>query len=83
MARLKDRVWNMWGSDGGKSQSAEAIAVNVLMDLRDEMKRLNRLLHCHNIVRGFQALSKIAARDERTFKRRVATVARKRVARGR
>jgi len=51
------------------------------MDLRDELRTLNRIMQCANVAKGFRALAKIAARDEAAFKRRVKAAAKKRVAR--
>ena len=46
MARHKDAVWTI----PDKNCSFEAAHLAVLMDLRDELKKLNTLLHCQNFV---------------------------------
>ncbi len=46
MARLKDENWSL--SDPPKTDNHVIIAL--LMDLRDELKKLNALLHCSNFV---------------------------------
>jgi len=74
MTRQRDRVWyppNEWAY----------VNLQILMDIRDELKALNRVMQCKNVAQGFGALTKIANRDERTFKRRVADAAAKRVKR--
>ncbi len=40
----KDTEWNVQGT------SIPEIQLILLMDLRDELKRLNSLLHCHNFT---------------------------------
>lgn len=46
MARYKDANWSL--SDTTLTWDEAAVAV--LMDIRDELKRLNRLLHCSNFT---------------------------------
>ena len=83
MARHKNVDWNLPLDSGNPNRHTwDSIHTALLMDLRDELQRLNSLMHCSHVVRGFLALSKIASRDESAFKRRVAAAARKRVARG-
>lgn len=48
MARKKDISWNC-GEDGSTSLDQAQLAV--LMDIRDELKDLNRLLRCENFLR--------------------------------
>lgn len=45
--RQKDSNWSI---GDGPSYSYDAAHLAVLMDLRDELKRLNRLLHCPNFI---------------------------------
>lgn len=48
--RKKDVAWNV--VDGtGRVVSWEAVNAAVLMDVRDELKRLNALLYCVNFTR--------------------------------
>lgn len=49
MPRLKDIVWETPYISTGRVSGSDA-ALSVLMDLRDELKRLNSLLHCSNFV---------------------------------
>ena len=58
--------------------NCEEARLAVLMDIRDELQALNRIMLCRNVSRGFQALAKIAHRDEQVFSRRVAAAVRKR-----
>jgi len=45
MARYKDYDWNVCRNADG-TYSIDLIKVNLLMDIRDELKRLNALLNC-------------------------------------
>lgn len=47
--RHKDAQWIL-RTDANGRVSWEQIIVAVLMDIRDEMKRLNTLLHCQNFI---------------------------------
>lgn len=47
--RFKDRNWTL-GNDDGNIGSWEHAKLALFMDLRDELKRLNQLLHCHRFV---------------------------------
>lgn len=74
MVRQSNVVWtppNQWGY----------VHLQILMDIRDELQRLNGVMQCSNVRIGFRALAKIANRDERAFKRRVANAVAKRVKR--
>lgn len=73
--RHKNRDW----SDAPNSW--EKADLRVLMDIRDELQALNRLMQCTNVAVGFRALAKIAMRDEKSFKRRVDNAVAKRIKR--
>lgn len=47
MARNKDLQWNC--GDAG-NVTIEQAHLAVLMDIRDELKRLNGTIHCHNFL---------------------------------
>lgn len=64
MARKKDVYWNL-----PENNSWEAVEVAILMDLRDELKQLNRLLSCSNFVAIPSILRGI--RKNTTKKRRI------------
>jgi hypothetical protein len=49
-----------WQTPEGIGFTWEHIAVEVLMDIRDELQRLNALLHCSNFVGIPSELRKIA-----------------------
>ena len=46
MARYKNQLWNLPDS----LQNWEQVNTAVLMDIRDELQTLNRLLHCGNFT---------------------------------
>lgn len=75
MARFKNDEWkelpNQW----------PYAHIRVLQDIRDELRQLNRVMQCPNVAKGFRALAKIAARDEKAFKRRVEHAVAKRIKR--
>ncbi len=54
MPRHKDVRWNLPegtpARDGSRSHSWESIHSAILMDIRDELQRLNTLLHCSNFM---------------------------------
>ena len=81
MARFKDSNWNLTQISGGKIETWEQAQIAVLMDLRDELKELNRVFACKRVQLGFSALRRLAAQNEMAFKRRVDNAARKRLAR--
>lgn len=47
--RKKNANWNLNVNDDGSVPQMDA-HLAVLMDIRDEMQRLNRLLHCSNFI---------------------------------
>ena len=76
LGRNKNRDWtdiapNHW----------DRVPIAILQDIRDELQVLNRIMQCSNVSHGFRALAKIASRDERAFKRRVAGAVAKRLKR--
>ena len=69
MPRCKDNEWNV----DSCPQSGKA-ATALLMDLRDELKKLNRVFECHNFVampREIARLRKTVDRLERRIARKV------------
>lgn len=73
--RHKNRDW----SDAPNTY--EKADLRVLMDIRDELQALNRVMQCPHVGAGFRAFAKIALRDEWAFKRRVANAVAKRIKR--
>ena len=57
---LKNTDWNLTVDerpDGSVSLTADRIAVIVLQEVRDELQRLNSLLHCQNTLKIPRELS--------------------------
>ena len=58
--RKKDHNWSIGTNSDGTTPSLDA-HLATLMDIRDELKKLNGLLHCHNfttiptVLRGIRA----------------------------
>lgn len=50
MPRFKDTNWDFTATPDGGMQTWEQAQVAVLMDIRDELKRLNHLLNCPNFT---------------------------------
>lgn len=48
--RHKNANWNLGQSNSNGRFTFDQIKVAVLMDIRDELQKLNRLLHCPNFV---------------------------------
>jgi len=53
--RHKDCLWRLMDNgepkaDGSRSYQNTTIQLALLMDIRDELKRLNSLLHCTNFL---------------------------------
>lgn len=48
MSRWKDVNWNC--GDGDRVASTDHAQLAVLMDIRDELKKLNGVLHCPNFL---------------------------------
>lgn len=65
MARFKNTVWNLSAEEADRTVSNEHIKMALMMDLRDEMQALNRVMACQNVMAGFIALQSI----DRTLKR--------------
>ena len=75
MGRHKDVEWNLpdgsCKSDGSRTHMWESITAALLMDLRDELKRLNHLLSCPNFV-AIPATLRTIARNTTKRKRKAA-----------
>jgi hypothetical protein len=67
--RQKDANWQVAEQDG-RVESWEAAQVAVLMDIRDELKRLNSLLHCGNFIAIPSKLERIARNTVKPRKRK-------------
>lgn len=74
--RRKDTDWRVAAQSDG-TYSYEASQLTVLMDIRDELKLLNGLLHCQNFIAIPQKLDAIRRntakpRSKKSAKKRVA-----------
>lgn len=67
--RQKNQVW-LVADERGVTPTWDAAAVAVLMDLRDELQQLNRLLGCVNFVNIPTMLMAIRKNTTRPRKRR-------------
>lgn len=83
MARWANRNWNIGKlpENDCSNVSHSHVVESLLMDLRDELQKLNRVFACKNVQRGFAALERLAAQNEAAFKRRVESAVRKRMKR--
>jgi hypothetical protein len=77
--RHKDQEWSLPegkpNASGGTTHSLESIHAALLMDIRDELKRLNALLHCSNFQDIPARLSAIRRNTAKPRKRRLRKVA--------
>ena len=74
MPRFKDGDWNLPKSDKGNPETWDAVKIAVLMDIRDELKRLNSLLHCSNFMAIPWKLDRIAKNTTKPRKRKPRTL---------
>lgn len=68
--RHKNGNWNLPTSDSGAIQSWDYVSIAVLMDIRDELQTLNRLLGCHNFVRIPTVLDSIATNTKKRTRKK-------------
>ena len=68
MGRRADRVNVEWGTHD--PLSVEIATIEVLMDIRTELRRLNALLHCGNFTAIPHRLERIARNTSRPKKKR-------------
>lgn len=62
MSRItKDWEWTLDGDQGKGAYSYPSAQLSVLMDIRDELKRLNNVLQCPNFIAVPQKLDNIRA----------------------
>jgi hypothetical protein len=48
--RMKNQRWNIGSPDSQQRWTWDQIKIAMLMDIRDELQSLNRLLHCQNFL---------------------------------
>ncbi len=72
--RHKNKVWDLPTDDRGRIETWDAVKVAVLMDIRDELQKLNTLFHCINFTDVPFKLDRIAkaAASTRTHAGRIA-----------
>lgn len=68
MARFKNRDWNVGDADRDGRFTYDQIQTSLLMDIRDELQRLNNLLHCGNFTGMPHTLKRIDRRLAQTNK---------------
>lgn len=66
--RLKNVNWA--AGDNGQAPTWERVQVALLMDIRDELQALNRVMQCHNTQRIPRVLDVIALNTRRPKKKR-------------
>lgn len=69
MARHKDATWSV-----GDQPPTEAAILCVLMDIRDELKAVRRLMECGNVQAGFIAMqntSRVVRRMDKRLARKI------------
>ena len=74
MARHKNVNWNLKekpgrSPDGGETYSVDTIKMSVLLDIRDELQTLNRVMSCPEL-RSIPGLLRRIARNTAKKKRR-------------
>lgn len=65
MARHRNKDWNLGGDESGgisRDVNHTHIQTAVLMDIREELQKLNALLHCQNFIDIPRKLDRIAAK---------------------
>ena len=70
--RWKDVQWIVCNDEGHVTQW-DQVQVAVLMDLRDELKRLNALLHCDNFIDIPATLTRIARHTTKATRKKART----------
>jgi hypothetical protein len=73
--RRKDKDWIVTDDNtGARIGNWAQVQVALLMDLRDELKKLNALLHCHNFVEIPSILRKLERNTKKKRKKRAKVV---------
>lgn len=69
--RHKDAQWHV-ADDAGRVTQWDQVQVAILMDLRDELKKLNAVFSCHNFLEVPQILREIRRNTRKPKKKAVA-----------
>ena len=67
--RRANKIWTVCAPNAGTA-TFDGAQLAVLMDLRDELQKLNQLLHCQNFVNIPRKLDRISANTAKPRKRR-------------
>ena len=70
MARFKNSDWNLPETPIGGHATWDAVKVAVLMDIRDELQRLNGVIGCANFIRIPRVLDQIVANTKKPGRRK-------------
>lgn len=69
--RFKNANWELPTTPEGHIESWQGVQAAVLMDIRDELQNLNRILGCHNFLRVPSVLDEIQSNTrKRTYKKK-------------
>jgi hypothetical protein len=68
--RRKNVDWSVGDDSGVYPSVRHGVFVALLMDIRDELQRLNGLLHCHNFLDVPRKLERIARNTVKPKKRK-------------
>jgi hypothetical protein len=79
MNKHYSRALDDW--NGYLENTYEHLRLAALMSILDELKKLNNVMQCRNVAKGFRALVDIAKQNDTSFKRRVENATRKRLKR--
>jgi hypothetical protein len=70
MPRFKNVDWDLSATPSGGIKTWDAVHIAVLMDIRDELQALNRVMQCPNVQRGFRAMERMDRRLAKDIKLR-------------
>lgn len=68
MPRFKNVDWDLPQEASGSIVSWDALHAALMMDIRDELKKLNALLHCQNFTEMPHTLRRLDRRLAKKFK---------------
>ena len=70
MGRHRNYNWDLPTMPDGQITEWNLVPIAVLMDIRDELQKLNSLLHCKNFIAIPNILREIQANTKKTRRRR-------------
>lgn len=70
MARFKDQDWKLPVNERGNLSSWDLVPIAVLMDIRDELKKLNRVFECPNFIALPRKLDAIAKNTKKPIRKK-------------